>query len=436
MLACVNMEEESRTALFILESIRALQSDREIKLHAVVTDNGSNMVKALRDGNFTNIRCMAHTINLMVQNALRHSDSNVENLLSKARTLVSHFRRSSRCAEMLKQYQITHAMPKHKLLLDVSTRWNSTFYMLERLHQQREAINLLSVSRGICETLTFDKWQLCSHLIEVLQVFEVATKELSSDVATLSHVLPLAYNLMREVEVLETKIASGQLQGVVGNFLASLKGQMLARFAIPSHKDKTRSRQSVFTSEKIYNTCVIAAILDPRLKLQWCGEEDEPLFIRLFTAEAAKFETTVTADAKTVDSSSSDDNTESLLFRHQQQDDPTTSLSGSSSDATNVKQTQWPHSPMSNQIFQYLAAPRMKSNKNPLEFWSKCSSKWPGLFCMAMTYLCCPPTSVASKRLFSSSGAVDTPLRNRLKPKHIEMLTFLHVNLKKRNFIY
>ena len=55
---------------------------------------------------------------------------------------------------------------------------------------------------------------------------------------------------------------------------------------------------------------------------------------------------------------------------------------------------------------------------------------------MAMTYLCCPPTSVASGRLFSSSGAVDTPLRNRLKPKHLEMLTFLHVNLKKLNFIY
>ena len=115
----------------------------------------------------------------------------VKEILFKARKIVSHFRRSSRHAEMLKQHQVTHDMPQHKLLQDVSTRWNSTFYMLVRLYQQKEAINFLSLNCGICESLSFDEMELRAHLMEALRVFEVATKELSSDVATLSHVFPL-----------------------------------------------------------------------------------------------------------------------------------------------------------------------------------------------------------------------------------------------------
>ena len=91
------------------------------------------MIKAVHDGNFTNIRRVAHTINVIVQHALKSSNSMVNEILFTARNIVSHFRRSSRHAEMLTQHQIKHDMPQHKLLQDVSTRSNSTFYMLLRL---------------------------------------------------------------------------------------------------------------------------------------------------------------------------------------------------------------------------------------------------------------------------------------------------------------
>ena len=83
--------------------------------------------------------CVAHRL----QTAIRHAIDvpQISKLTSSARRLVAHFRRSALATEALLRKQQTSvgktpSVPK-RLIQDVSTRWNSTFFMLERLVQLR-----------------------------------------------------------------------------------------------------------------------------------------------------------------------------------------------------------------------------------------------------------------------------------------------------------
>lgn len=49
---------------------------------------------------------------------------------------------------------------------------------------------------------------------------------------------------------------------------------------------------------------------------------------------------------------------------------------------------------------------------------------------VARDFLCIPATSVPVERLFSNSGYIATDRRSLLKPKNVQMLTFLNMNYK------
>lgn len=70
---------------------------------------------------FKNTGCFAHTMNLIVQSALKLE----EDLINKIKNIVSHFRKSTVVNNALKTYQINNGIkePK-KLIQDVPTKWN------------------------------------------------------------------------------------------------------------------------------------------------------------------------------------------------------------------------------------------------------------------------------------------------------------------------
>ena len=82
----------------------------------------------LLNGKWIHIRCAAHILNLVVQDGIRVVDKSVENIryavkwIKKSGTRIEKFKR---CAESAK-CDITK-----NLILDVPTRWNSTYKMLE-----------------------------------------------------------------------------------------------------------------------------------------------------------------------------------------------------------------------------------------------------------------------------------------------------------------
>ena len=63
----------------------------------------------------------------------------------------------------------------HRLIQDVPTRWNSSYYMLERLVEQKKAITASSAECQPPTELRSHQWVLAEKVVKLLKVFEEAT---------------------------------------------------------------------------------------------------------------------------------------------------------------------------------------------------------------------------------------------------------------------
>ena len=61
---------------------------------------------------------------------------------------------------------------------------------------------------------------------------------------------------------------------------------------------------------------------------------------------------------------------------------------------------------------KYNLEPLISKNKNPLEWWQQHLVSYPLLSDLDNKFLCAPPSSIESERLFSSGGYIFTPNRN------------------------
>ncbi len=155
--------------------------------------------------NWVSVRCTGHTLQLIVNSSLK--DTSISKALGAARTLVEHFKRSELANTKLKEKQHQMNTPEHKLIQDVSTRWNSTFFMLERLLEQRWPITVTLSDSEVTPRgkhyfdLKPDQWSLLEELTQGLQPFQCATEFLSGqEYATLSCFPQLAKGLQRSVQ--------------------------------------------------------------------------------------------------------------------------------------------------------------------------------------------------------------------------------------------
>ncbi|KAK7886511.1 hypothetical protein WMY93_026132 [Mugilogobius chulae] len=105
------------------------------KVHVVLRDNARNMIKALSQCGLSSLGCMAHTLQLAVHEAVL-SQRSISDCIAIGRKTVGHFKHSQVATRALVDLQTKLGMKPARLQQDVSTRWNSTFYMLRSLLQQ------------------------------------------------------------------------------------------------------------------------------------------------------------------------------------------------------------------------------------------------------------------------------------------------------------
>lgn len=86
-------------------------------------------MKAVNDSPFVGKGCL-HTLQLTIKNSLQVQE-NVSEAITSGRRIVTHFNHPALAQEKLLQIQNELNLPKHKLVQDVSTRWNSMFYICE-----------------------------------------------------------------------------------------------------------------------------------------------------------------------------------------------------------------------------------------------------------------------------------------------------------------
>jgi len=141
----------SHSGMNIAQEIMRVLNEFNIfdKVIALTTDNesamlvcGRNIMMALDSEfssmTFSHYRCAAHVLNLGVKQGLELVSSSVR----KARELMVKIKNSTQICDELRLLCDIKKIKYLKPLLDVETRWNSTYYMLKRLEQLEPALVL------------------------------------------------------------------------------------------------------------------------------------------------------------------------------------------------------------------------------------------------------------------------------------------------------
>lgn len=348
------------------------------KVVSITTDNASVNIKAIRelisinelDQNrplgFVFVRCAAHILQLSANNSLKLAKPSISNIREFIKSIKSSGKRADRFYTIERAY--VDSFPPHKssptmlkLILDVDTRWNSTFAMLERACKLESPIKqALAEIPGLKDYEDID-WACLNELVEFLKPFNELTEVLSGD----------KYPTLSLIVALVPKLVLFLQQAGSDSSLATELIKKLSAAALTTFKD--------YGTEMSQNCAILANLMDPRFKLE-------------------SLPGTIKTNAR---------NFISRLIDI----DETTSIE--SQDNSSLFDGIFLESSVS-ELDHYIAAPREPKNTDVLNYWKQNSSRFPKLASFARQLLCIQATSVASERSFSIAGELNVPKRNGL----------------------
>ena len=149
------------------------------------------------DGSFMHMRCAAHIINLVVRDGLQDIDGNVETI----RNAVQYVRSSTQRQKSFQLKVESGKMTRGSLPLDIKTRWNSTYLMLQRAIKYKVAFDKMEqedrlyndffneVENGnkrIGPPATVD-WNAVERLVKFLIIFYNSTLVVSASTSVYFH---------------------------------------------------------------------------------------------------------------------------------------------------------------------------------------------------------------------------------------------------------
>nr|XP_046480872.1 E3 SUMO-protein ligase ZBED1-like [Neodiprion pinetum] len=398
-IACEPLHE-NHTGEYLSEMILKVCGDWDLsieKIVSVTTDNGSNIVKAVEIsfGRAKHIRCVAHTLNLVVDNSVKSTE--VKLFLDKVRKIVTWFHQSGVGAEELRQLQTQEKIPDGKvkhLVGDVSTRWNSQLLMIERFILMSSAIgSILLKHPNAPQMLQANEIVVLKEIEKVLRPFHDVTEKMSAEkYVTASKAIPM-------IKCLRILLDATTIDSDLANQLKySLQTELIKRF-------ENIQKVHLFS---------VATFLDPRFKKIYL---DEPLSL-----------------SKTIDY------TNRYLSLNMRNDDVlavTHSESSVSSEVTVNGQDIWKvhhekivsantSTTKNTELDLYIAAPLSNLEVDPLNVWKNYEGTFPKLTNLAVKHLSVMATSAPAERLFSKAGNILRKTRNRILGKRLPKLLFLN----------
>jgi hypothetical protein len=205
-LSCSQFDEK-HSASNIFQKIEKIAQEWELseKIKVCLRDNAANVKAAFNEPGcvYKSAGCLNHSLQLVIKKELFCLQS-VEDLIQKCRKLCTHASHSNAFyAELYKQQEV-QMKNNNRLGLknDVATRWNSTFYMLERILQLKSAIAATLLNLPSCGIeFSAQDWNICQKLVKILGVFEEATKMLSGSDTCISSCIPIVTTIIKSLEI-------------------------------------------------------------------------------------------------------------------------------------------------------------------------------------------------------------------------------------------
>ena len=232
---------------------------------AVTTDNGANIVLAADILKWPRMPCFSHSLHLAVEAATKLPQTS--QALARCKRLVGHFHHSAKSSYTLKKKQMDLQHNTEALVQDVTTRLNSSYYMVERIISQQQPLcaTLLELCKGdlMPSEAGFSTLEAyCKVMKPLVDITEAIGAE---KWVTISSVRPLLHKLLNNYFISQS--ANSELE-------KSMKRAM---------NDKLSQRYTGSTL-KMLN---IAALLDPRFwSLPFLSDEERSYVIEAVEDEA------------------------------------------------------------------------------------------------------------------------------------------------------
>ena len=389
--------QEAHTGEYIAAQLENMLQNWEIprdKVHIVVSDNASNMIRAMGDASFVHFGCFAHSLQLVIKDGLFVQRA-ISDIIAICRNIVGHFHRSSVAGHNLKRIQESLNVPQHKLKSDVVTRWNSTLYMFESVLEQKTALAAYCAETGSIQQLTPHQLELMKKCVDVLSPVEEITRSISADLASISIVIPYIRILTR---TLEKNTNDSGIQTMKGELLKSLK----CRFAGVEERKEL----------------ALATLLDPRFKDKFFSGNIIKATVKEMLVEEMNG-SDVVSEAAAEEPGPSQSKRTCPLKSGVLLDVISEIITDSIGDIPAT----------TSEVEKFLSDPLLDyKTGNPYTWWAENKRMFPNLSSLAQHYLCPPATSVPSERLFSAAGNLHDDKRNRILPTLTEDLLFIQNN--------
>ncbi|CAK1578839.1 unnamed protein product [Parnassius mnemosyne] len=364
------------------------------KICAIVSDNASNILGAVRIGGWRSISCFAHTINLVVKDSLEI----IADTVIKVKNVVEFFNRSLPAQRKLKEIQEQMHLAPLKLKQDVCTRWNSTYDMLNRFLKIKEAL-IASIAIMRAElALTPNDWMIIEKSLPILSIFY----EVSNEVSAENYVSASKYIVLCKLMYVQIQKFSNETVETIKGLVSFFKTELMHRFGDIEKNMLLRE----------------ATILDPRFKKS--GFRD----IRNFEAAAAdlklKIGRIVLSDERPL-----------------QPAEPVEPTPGCSKVSSLWEQfdeevaRQVPENPVAAGIVEfdkYMNEPQINRHCDLLLWWKERKAIYPRLHSHMLKRLNITATSVPCERVFSKAGLTLNDRRTRLTTKKLTQLMFISCN--------
>ena len=410
-MICIPFDER-HTAENLRDSVKEHCENQNIldRISLILRDNAANVQAAFTsEFNLPSAGCLSHSLQLVINSELLNQ-ALIKDLIKKVKEVVSHSSHSINFNNELRKQQKSQMEDQEVplvLIMDVTTRWNSKFYMLKRfLFLKKALIPTIANCEGLDIEFNNNDWKNMEKVVKVLQPFEEATKLLSKSSASISQAIMIVTVIIKALSKTEDD------WGVRTTKRAMIK-----------------ALEQRFSSMEMENHYSIATFLDPRYKSYFFRDPETAVRVKEILSNKLEVELEELED-----------------FHGMEDENPATVQNESKTETiaqlmNEIMEENIHEKSMKFEVAQFLETyENSKTEENAMEFWKIKASSMKKVdraaAKLAEIYLTPPPTSVDVERLFSTGGDIITPERNRLSPETASKVLFLKENFPVVKFQY
>lgn len=370
------MDFQRATSINIYEKLKAMLTEfgiTDMENIIFVTDRGANMISAL--SHCERINCSNHLLNNVLEDAFKNSVS-LEQMTQGCKKLVEYLKKSN-LQHMLETTLKTHS----------TTRWLSHYSMFKSIYLNWATITQILQEKEELHRLMSINHELLKQLCALLECFQQSSLKLQGSNYITIHYVHILINFLKnacqqseldakEIIILKENI----LHGINGKWLSNLNiYHQLAVFLYPPTNQLENFDSNTINSIK-----------------EFCLEKMKKL-------NNNNLNTTSPTDVPS-------NNFDKLIFSKFINEKP--------NDGNNI---------LYHEISRYSnTSVAYSENFDALKWWETYKMDFPTLYSLSRQILCIPASSASSERAFSLAGNIITEKRNKISPKKVNNLLFLH----------